>query len=330
MLSNTPKTMKWLTAVLMLTSCAFGAESADKIQIQVSLDTTQFLIGDWIPLHIKVIHSPQTEVFPPPIPETMGDLHILNWETLPPAMEGAYQVENWRLTLAAYDTGKFTIPPLEIACRQEGDSLATSALSDSLEIYIMSAGGDTLSQMHDIKPPLKLAWELADYLPYIILTLAVIILAALVYWYWKRKKSKPQAEIEGEEVKIQIEPYQLAMRRLVELEAKQLWQKGLVKEFFSELTEIVREYIEGEFNIPALEMTSEELVKILEGENIVPLKDSVPFFGAADLVKFAKFIPAPDNCGEALKEAYGMVKKIRYALLSRRTAQLETASENGD
>ena len=330
MLSNTPKPMKWLTAVLILASCAFGAESADNIQIQVSLDTTQFLIGDWIPLHIKVIHPPQTEVFPPQIPESMSEMYILNWEVLPPAMEGADQVENWVLTLAAYDTGKFTIPPLEIACRQEGDSLTTSALSDSLEIYIMSTGGDTLSQMHDIKPPLKLAWELADYLPYIILTLAVILLAALVYWYWKRKKSKPEAEIEGEEVKIQIEPYQLAMRRLVELEAKQLWQKGLVKEFFSELTEIVRQYIEGEFNIPALEMTSEELVDKLQSKNILSLENAIPFFGAADLVKFAKFIPSPDDCGEALKEAYGMVKKIRYALLSRPTAQLETTSENGD
>ena len=95
------------------------------------------------------------------------------------------------------------------------------------------------------------------------------------------------------------------------LEEKQLWQKGKVKEYHSEITEIIRKYFEDRFNLPALELTTSEAIDALrkrkEAEIILDITNS--FLNNADLVKFAKFQPLVEVNEEMMLQAREIVNK---------------------
>ena len=312
--------MRKLVHILILLFMITRGIFAEDIRVEASLDTVKYLIGDWIPVTIKAAHPPEVEVYPPQITDNLGELAVIKWEVLDPEIYKRETLEKWLLTVAAYDTGNFTIPPLEIGYCAPDDSIISLAQTDSLKVYIATSGGDTLSEIHDIKPPVEVAAEFADYLPYIIIAIILIAIAAAGYWMWRKRKAETAQEEGGTPAEIQIEPYQLAMRRMTKLEAKKLWERGFVKEYYSEVTEIVREYLEGEFKIPALEMTTYELFESLISCNLVPTEDAKQLFEPADLVKFAKFTPEADKCKEAINDAYKIIRKARYIKISRQPA----------
>ncbi|MFN3269432.1 MAG: hypothetical protein ACK42G_02480, partial [Candidatus Kapaibacteriota bacterium] len=128
----------------------------------------------------------------------------------------------------------------------------------------------------------------------------------LVYFFLKRKKTKEEI---AEELK--LPPHVVALKELKELDAQKLWQRGEIKEFHIRLTEIIRKYIERRFSIPALEMISSEIIQSLHQiDTIDPNLTSKlqRSFEISDLVKFAKFVPLPDEHTFCMKVAYEFVE----------------------
>ena len=114
-----------------------------------------------------------------------------------------------------------------------------------------------------------------------------------------------------EEFVPKIPPHEIALEKLKKLEEEKLWQKGEVKLFHSNTTEIIREYIEQRFSIPALESTTDEILdnfkKVdLNGELKNILREMLVL---ADLVKFAKAKPLPDENEKTLQWAYQFVRE---------------------
>ena len=296
-----------LPTLILISFLSLTYSASAQVRASAAIDTASHLIGDWIPVKIEVVHPPDVIVFPPDPGEKAGKLEVLRITGSEPGRVGEEVVENYFLTVAAYDTGRFTLPPLRINYHQRGDTIISSVETDSLVITVISAGGDTLTGIHDIKPPAKLRWEFADYLPYIII-IAIAAVIALVYWWWKRRKRLDMAAEEETSLELRIDPYERAMKRLTEMEARAVWKKGFVKEYYSEATEIVREYIEGDFRIPALEMTSEELIDAARTRGIMDVDQAMEYFGSADLVKFAKFIPDAEMCDSLADQTYSILK----------------------
>jgi hypothetical protein len=147
--------------------------------------------------------------------------------------------------------------------------------------------------MFDIKDIAPADNSLGNWWKYLLGFLLIIGLAALIYWFIKKYQKK---KIEAEIYKTPIEK---ATSLLNSLEQKELWQKGEVKEYYSELTNIVRNYIEEAIEIPAMESTTSELI---EGLKVASLKKKMMLsqdtienlfvvLKQADLVKFAKSKP---------------------------------------
>lgn len=282
---------------------------ADDIRVEARLDSREYLIGDWILLNIEVEHSADIVVLPPESGEKLGELDFIGRTDIPAEESDGRIIESWRLIVASYDAGGFTIPSVAIYYHLAGDSSMAAVYTDSLSVMVFSAGGDTLSEMHDIKPPVDVSRQFEDYLPYIVIVIILIILG-LAYWWWRRRPG-PVTTMGEMPAAVRVDPYDLAMRRLTELEAKRLWEKGFVKEYFSETTEIVREYFEGEFTLPALEMTTYELLEEIANMKIVALETAINFFNEADLVKFAKYIPEPEECRSSFKTAYSLIREAQ-------------------
>ncbi len=127
--------------------------------------------------------------------------------------------------------------------------------------------------------------------------------------YRKYFKNKPQPEIKPIVEKIPL--HQLTLYKLDQLEREELWQKGFIKEYHSKITEIIREYFEKQFKLPALERTTTESLKLLSKhpQGIKVLDITSKFLSNADLVKFAKFTPLENVNREMMVQAKEIVKK---------------------
>lgn len=190
--------------------------------------------------------------------------------------------------LAQFDSGKYYVPSLKIIINKK------EFLTDSLQLEVSNVEVDTLKQkMFDIKPIAE-AKSNNDWIWKLLLILILVATVAyFIYWYIKKRQKKT---IEAEVYKTPIEK---ATSLLNILEQKELWQKGEIKSYYSELTDIARNFIEEAIEIPAMESTTSELIEGLKKASVKKkimlsqetIENLERVLKQADLVKFAKSKP---------------------------------------
>lgn len=197
---------------------------------------------------------------------------------------------------------------------QEGEQMPTN-IQEQFSVFVTPPLGVPLTQDSMKVAPIKTikeeATNISDYLIYfIIIGLAIVL--GLIYWLYARYlKNKEKEEVIIEEVAVYVPTHEVAMEKLTDLRSKELWQKGEIKLYQSELTRIIREYLEGRYNIAALESTTDEIVKKLSKElseegDVVSLKRILQ---VADLVKFAKATPDENLHESFMVEAESFVQR---------------------
>jgi hypothetical protein len=174
---------------------------------------------------------------------------------------------------------------------------------------------DTTGEIRDVKPPFSIPISLEEILMYLGIAAAVTALGYLGYRVWdKRRRARA-----GEEYVPPPRPaHVIALEELAILKEKKLWQHGLIKQYYSEVTEIFRRYIENRFHQPALEETTDE---ILSGLSATGFPDDLlgtvaMILRRADLVKFAKHQPSITEHEEILATVYTVVDRTRVVALS--------------
>lgn len=293
--------------ILLFVVLLISGISAQDISVKASADTSKYQIGDYIKYNIMVKHAKKIKVLQPVIQDSLKSLEFVSLDKADTAEGGnGYQVINYHYTLIGFDTGSITIPSFTLLYMQPGDSGFQSIHTDSLALYISGIAVDTSADFKDIKEPIKepFDWTIVLIIAGIILALAVA--AYFIIRYYRHKKG-----INITEKTVVLTPYQEAMMRLQELEKKNLWKQGMVKEYHTEITEIIRVYFEKTFSFPALEQTSGEIINELKKRNlgIQAIEITEQFLNNADMVKFAKFSPLPQVNEEMLRQAYKLVEE---------------------
>jgi hypothetical protein len=148
-----------------------------------------------------------------------------------------------------------------------------------------------------------------DLLTILLILLGIILLVLLGLYLYRRNQKKKRKKVERKRIYI-VPPHAKALAELHALEEKKLWQQGLVKEYHSSITEIIRRYFEDRFRILALESSTTE---ILEQLNRVVMPENIfntvkGFLTNADLVKFAKYKPLPAVNEEMMRQAIDIVE----------------------
>ncbi|HTX19842.1 MAG TPA: hypothetical protein VMG34_14400 [Bacteroidota bacterium] len=286
---------------------AFGQDAL----VTTSVDSAHITVGDWLRLVIQVKHPPSVDIVWGQVRDTVGAFEVVKLDTLPPDNDGGLVTEGRKFTLSAYDSGTFSIPPMLIGYKEKGDTALKFVQSDSRSVVVATVPVDTSKAIKDIKPPLGIPLTWKEIAGYGAILIVIAGLAYLAYWYYRRRKLKA-GEI-PEEAPPAVMPHVRAMTRLRELLERRVWQEGNVKGFYSEATEIVREYFEGRYGIMALEMTSYEVFDQLrkfrlEQETAAQIEK---LFIDADLVKFAKYIPLPSENEEVIPRALDIVERTR-------------------
>lgn len=270
--------------VLVLFSASVFAQQK---QVQTSIDTTKNKIGAEFKLTLKTTVDTLSKVVFPKL-KNIGALEVIHSYPIDTIRnKDRYELIK-RYGLTQFDSGKYTIPRVQIQINN------THYFSDSLRVEVANVVVDTLKQkMFDIKPITEVSSSKSWIWKLLLLLVLIAGIGAFVYWLIKRRQQK---KIEAEIFKTPIEK---ATSLLNTLEKKELWQKGEIKTYYSELTDIARNYIEEAIEIPAMESTTSELIQglrtasvkkkmILTQETIENLERVLK---QADLVKFAKSKP---------------------------------------
>ncbi|MDO5315113.1 MAG: hypothetical protein Q4F82_03285 [bacterium] len=196
-----------------------------------------------------------------------------------------------QLTLMTFDTGQVQVPPIALKyARSFDDANRLKAYTDPIDLYSTTIAVDTTLAYKPIVEPIAAPVQMKEVFPWILAVL-LLALAAFGIWYWRRHR-KTKVDADGNIVRGPvIPPYDKAVGDLETLRQQKLWQSGKVKEYYSSLTDIAREYIEGQFGVNAVEMTTDDILEEIKPlhflqETYDKLKDTME---VADLVKFAKY-----------------------------------------
>ncbi|TRW22736.1 hypothetical protein FMM05_15880 [Flavobacterium zepuense] len=264
------------------------AAFAQQKPLQTSIDSAKIKIGSQANLTLKAtVDTGATVSFPEG--KTFGQLEVIESYPIDTLRKGAIYELVKKYGLTQFDSGRFVIPRLPVVINNK------TVQSDSLVLEIANIKVDTLQQkMFDIKPIAKADSTVGIWV-YILIGILVAAAIAFGVWYYLKNRKKP---IKKEKAVIKT-PIEKATSQLQDLEKKELLQRGEVKEYYSELADIARTYIEEAIHIPAMESTTGELIEAmrratqrrkmsLRPETFEQLEQVLR---NADLVKFAKSRP---------------------------------------
>lgn len=183
--------------------------------------------------------------------------------------------------------------------------------TDSLPLVVLDVEVDTsTAEIRDIAPIERVPYTFWEIFRWVLLVLALVAIGVGIWWFLTHRRQVQQALGLAAPVDNR-DPHQRAVDNLEELREKRLWQAGKVKEYHTELTDIVRRFIEESTDVRATDMTSDETLEEMEGkrwkvENGL-LRD---IFSTADMVKFAKSEPLPHEHEASLAKALAYVEQL--------------------
>lgn len=288
---------------------------AQKPMVKAEIDTTNIRIGEQFQLKISVDET-QNVIIPKIQLKGLEVIDSTRIDTIKNSLIRRY-------ILTGFDSGAFYIPQQQIFVKNQ------AFLTDSLLINIATIAIDTAKvKKFPIKSIKKEPYTFDDFRIYIYLILAILaIIGFWIYWFVIKKRK----ETEDAPTYRTLPPFEEAILRLNELDEKLLWQNNKIKEYYSELTEIVRGYIERELKVPALENTTDEVLAMIKDfknadsietskETIKKLKDLLQ---EADLVKFAKSKPLAIEIEDDRRDAEFIIGHLKPKQIIEKEDELE-------
>jgi hypothetical protein len=273
----------FIVCVSLLSTVVFSQQK----QVVTSIDKTKNKIGAEFQLTLKTSVD-TTAIVAFPNPKNFGALEVIQSYAIDTIKKDSKYELVKKYGLTQFDSGKYMIPRVTILINNK------PFFSDSIRVEVSSVVVDTLKQkLYDIKPIVEVTSSKSWIWKLLLILLLLAGIGAFVYWFLKIRQKK---KIEEEVFKTPIEK---ATSLLNSLEKKQLWQKGEVKAYYSELTDIARNYIEEAIDVPAMESTTSELIEGLRKASQKKkmalsqetLENLEKVLQQADLVKFAKSKP---------------------------------------
>ena len=322
--------LRYFIILLLVISTCSGIR-AQSIQVNARFDSTTIIVGDQVKLLIELERQKDVRVQFPAWTDTLTrNIEIIEVQRLDSVQTANGMMRYTQdIVVTSFDSGRHVLPPIRFPFVADGyaDTIATLPLF--LDVFTMPL--DSTQNIADIKPIYKIpiGWE--DIWPWLLgfgaLLLVAAVIGFIIYAIIRRRNNKP---IFGPPKP--VEPAHItALRELDKLRGEKLWQTNRTKDYYTRLSDIVRTYIEGRFGVAAMEMTSDEILTGLRGagfedNNLVERMRKL--FSLADLVKFAKAEPLPDENETSMLDGYLFVNNTKIEVVTEQGDAEKEENEN--
>jgi len=290
-----------------------------KAQLKTSVDATTVTIGDVVTVKLSVKHPETLKIAFPPIGTSLGEWTVRSSKQLLPTKLADGSVEDTlELQLAAYKTGDFEVPALNVETVKTSGEKEVLA-SEPIKIAVQSVLTGNQDTLKDLKPQAEIE---ADYKPFLFLLAALASAAYLVYrliQYFKGRKKSPV--VKPERVRSAEEIAREAIERLL---ARKLTEQGHFKQFYLELSEIIKRFLGRKLGVHSLERTTEEFTRDLRAVAVPSTQYRMirEFLEDCDLVKFAKYRPGAEEVEQIIARSHAMIDGLIEASLKPQAVEV--------
>ncbi len=287
------------------------------VSVSASLDSTLMVIGGQMNLTLEVTQPAGLAVMLPVFTDTITkNIEVVEVGKPDTTIQNNNLINiSQVIRVTSFDSGLHYIPPIAIEYKR--GELVEKQTTNPLALMVVNPfeNVDAEKGLFDIKQPINTPFSLAELLRYLNWAVAFMLFSSLlvlaIHWWLKRKnpiknllfKNKPKDP-----------PHVTALRELEKIKTEKAWQKGLVKQFYSQLTDVLRIYLEERYQFPAMENTTAEILKSLKEVELPDdklLAKMKKILETADLAKFAKYEPLPDENDLSLIGAFFFVNQTK-------------------
>lgn len=308
------------------------AQERPLIEVQALVDTSVITIGDRVLYSIIIDREEDLRIERPGEGLHLGMFEIKDYKFHEPEENDGRIRERFDFRISVYDTGRFVIPPFPVAYFPSDTSQKYLLIEASaIEIFVNSVlSGEGENELKDIKPPLEIPFNYWFWISMAAVALLLAVIVYIGYRLWKKRKeqgylfSPPPPP---------VPPHIRAIKELHALFNSDLLEKNQIKEYFIRMSEIVRAYLEGRYEISALEETTMEIIH--DVERFIPEEELqgnlLEVLSLSDLVKFAKHQPeeeAIEKSGQLSVDFVERTKPIFDIEDNGKNETSETAAED--
>lgn len=289
--------------MLVFWSFIHTASSQSQPAVNVTANRNKVLLGEQIEVKVQATvpaEIPVTDIFK--LPDTIPHLEILQRSLIDSVSDGSSKLYSQSFVITGFDSGSWVFPAVTLKAKNK------TYRSQPLEITIVPVQLKD-STYHDIREIIEVPPPKTDWWTWIAAVASAIILCLLAWLWWKSRRQKQTTA--PEEPKHYAGALEEALQQLKALERESLPEKAELKRYYSELSGIVRTYIQKRFGVKALQLTTGELLVDLYSS----LKKEQPgklaeLLRIADAVKFARFRPDTEQCRTDIRNAEIIIKEM--------------------
>jgi hypothetical protein len=276
------------------------------LKAYVRIDKSKINIAQTILLQLQAVIEPGYKVTMPSVEKILENFGIVDWDNLGDKLDPNNNVvTTYQYRLEPLLSGTYPIPAFtfEFHDVNNPDDKKYELTSEPVDIEVTSLLGQQRAELkiNDIQGVVEMPAK-TSLLWIWILCLCAIAGGGGVWFYFRRKGRK-------EIIRIFKSAHEIAYERLRALVEQDLVSAGKIKEFYEQISDILRHYIEHRFNIHAPERTTEEFLAELPSANLLTASDQnllAEFLKHCDLVKFAKYNPTT----EQIQKTFDLVKNF--------------------
>jgi hypothetical protein len=289
-----------------------AANAVAQPEVEATIAPKEILIGQPTTLTLQVNHEPNVTIFWPntdvELPIDSGRvLEVLNKSKIDTVLTGGFMQQKLTLQVTAWDTGFYIIPPFKFLYQSPADTAPLTLENYPVLLQVNTIVVDTTQAFKGLKDPIDAPFSIWEYKYHILGgAVALFLIAFLFYIMFRRVDMAAKTA-----AKPKKPAHEMALEKLMTIEGAKLWQQGDLKTYYSGISDTMREYLEARFRFLAVESTTDEIFSELDKLDLpAKQRDQLKeMFTLADLAKFAKVQPLPDDHLNAMRIAKEFVNQ---------------------
>ena len=325
--------MKKLFLSIFLTILIISSSAGQDVKISSAFDSTKIFIGDQIKFTVTIDQPSNLKLSTPVFKDTLcKNIEIISGPRIDTTKDKSGRIKIiQKYLITSFDSGRYQVRPVFAENKNEGGLKRYYSDYSMLDVIrVKIAPQDTTAKIFDIIKPYKAPVTFGEILPWLLIAaLLGAIVWAVIRYLPKLRKSEAETNIF-----VPSDPaHVIAFRELERLKREELWQKGETKKYYTELTEILRQYLENRFRVYSLELTTAETLEALVKTGFRKngsYNDLKTVLTGADLVKFAKYNPVASENESHFQTSWNFVLVTKEDDIVAEPVEEKRSDKEGD